>query len=157
MLSLLQKKMQACGFFHNLELRPTQPFRNFNTWMGDPVRALQLDTTLNYIKDHDLIKNTKITGEYLLNGLYEIEKSHGDLISGVRGIGTYCAFDLPSTALRDQIISIIRNQGVLIYMCGIKSIRIRPMLVFQPKHAKILLETIDESVKILRKTISPQK
>jgi len=68
------KKMQACGFFHNLELRPTLPFRNFNTWMGDPVRALQLDTTLNYIKENNLIENTKITGEFLLSGLFEIEK-----------------------------------------------------------------------------------
>jgi 4-aminobutyrate aminotransferase/(S)-3-amino-2-methylpropionate transaminase len=27
------KKMQAAGFYHNLPLRPSQSYRNFNTWM----------------------------------------------------------------------------------------------------------------------------
>jgi 4-aminobutyrate aminotransferase/(S)-3-amino-2-methylpropionate transaminase len=27
------KKMQAAGFYHNLPLRPSQTYRNFNTWM----------------------------------------------------------------------------------------------------------------------------
>lgn len=27
------KKMQGAGFYHNMDLRPTQTYRNFNTWM----------------------------------------------------------------------------------------------------------------------------
>ena len=34
--------LQAAGFYHNLDTRPSEPYRNFNTWMGDPVRALQV-------------------------------------------------------------------------------------------------------------------
>ena len=27
------KKMQGAGFYHNMDLRPSQTYRNFNTWM----------------------------------------------------------------------------------------------------------------------------
>nr|MBE5725123.1 putative4-aminobutyrate aminotransferase, mitochondrial-like [Cucujiformia] len=30
------KKMQIGGYFHTAEMRPDQPYRIFNTWMGDP-------------------------------------------------------------------------------------------------------------------------
>ena len=30
------KKMLTGGFYHKPELRPKQPFRIFNTWVGDP-------------------------------------------------------------------------------------------------------------------------
>jgi len=33
------KKMQSAGFYLQKDLRNTVPFRHFNTWMGDPVRA----------------------------------------------------------------------------------------------------------------------
>jgi 4-aminobutyrate aminotransferase / (S)-3-amino-2-methylpropionate transaminase len=29
------KKMQIAGFYHSIDLRPSQPYRNFNTWMGN--------------------------------------------------------------------------------------------------------------------------
>ena len=35
------KKAQAAGFFYGRDdLRPARPYRQFNTWMGDPARAL---------------------------------------------------------------------------------------------------------------------
>ena len=30
------KKMLTGGFFHKPELRPKQPYRILNTWVGDP-------------------------------------------------------------------------------------------------------------------------
>jgi len=146
------KKMQACGFYHNHEYRSQQPFRNFNTWMGDPIRALQLDETIKYIKDNHLVENTRITGEYLLKGLRTIEGEH-QIIQNSRTLGTFAAFDLPNAQLRDKLIQIVKNNGVLIYMCGEKSIRLRPMLVFQPKHCHILLDILDKSVSELEKSM----
>ena len=34
------KKMQACGFYHNEDTRMTMGYRHFNTYTGDPIRAL---------------------------------------------------------------------------------------------------------------------
>jgi len=147
------KKMQACGFFHSLEYRAPQVFRNFNTWMGDPIRTLQLDSTIKYIKENNLIENTKITGEYLFNGLKTLQKEYSKVMSNTRGIGTYLAFDLPTPQLRDKFVELVRNNGVLIYMCGFQSIRIRPQLIFTPTHAQQLLEVLDKSLKEFAATL----
>jgi 4-aminobutyrate aminotransferase/(S)-3-amino-2-methylpropionate transaminase len=32
------KKMLTGGFYHKPELRPKQPYRIFNTWVGDPSK-----------------------------------------------------------------------------------------------------------------------
>jgi len=69
-----------------------------------------------------------------------------DVMTNVRGIGTFIAFDLPSTEERDGLIAKLRNQGLAIGGCGAKSIRLRPSLVFQPKHASELLHHIDAAL-----------
>ncbi len=33
------KKFLSCGFYHRHETKSTTPYRHFNTFMGDPVRA----------------------------------------------------------------------------------------------------------------------
>ena len=38
----------------------------------------------------------------------------------------------------------MRSQGVLIGGCGEKAIRIRPALIFEPKHAEIMLEKFED-------------
>jgi 4-aminobutyrate aminotransferase / (S)-3-amino-2-methylpropionate transaminase len=44
--------MQAAGLYHSLDLRPNQGYRNFNTWLGDPLRALQLGVIVNEIETY---------------------------------------------------------------------------------------------------------
>eukprot|EP01112_Ceratiomyxa_fruticulosa_P018025 TRINITY_DN570_c0_g1_i3.p1 TRINITY_DN570_c0_g1~~TRINITY_DN570_c0_g1_i3.p1 ORF type:complete len:417 (+),score=92.72 TRINITY_DN570_c0_g1_i3:162-1412(+) len=44
------KKMQAAGYYHNFDLRPSETYRNFNTWLGDPLRALELAAIVKEIK-----------------------------------------------------------------------------------------------------------
>ena len=33
------KKMLTGGLYHKAELRPRQPYRIFNTWVGDPGKV----------------------------------------------------------------------------------------------------------------------
>ncbi|KAG0230052.1 4-aminobutyrate transaminase [Actinomortierella wolfii] len=137
------KKMQAAGWFHRPELRPDAPYRNFNTWMGDPIRALQAKTILSEIRNKELIKNVAETGAYVKQELEKLAKKYPNQLSNVRGQGTFIAFDLPTPAERDQFVSRLRAAGVNTGGCGAQSIRLRPMLVFQKKHGDILLDAID--------------
>lgn len=53
------KKAQTAGYyFGNPLLRPNLPYRQFNTWMGDPVRAMLFRAIIQEIEKHDLVKNT---------------------------------------------------------------------------------------------------
>ncbi|KAF9897080.1 hypothetical protein BX616_006221 [Lobosporangium transversale] len=139
------KKFQAAGWFHRSELRPDGPYRNFNTWLGDPVRAVQAKTILHEIKSKDLVKNAAETGAYLKKEMFGIQSKYPELISCVRGQGTFIAFDLPTSDQRDLFVNTLRSLGVNTGGCGSLSIRLRPMLVFQKKHADVFLDAMDKA------------
>ncbi|PRP82232.1 4-aminobutyrate transaminase [Planoprotostelium fungivorum] len=138
------KKMQAAGFYHSMDLR------NFNTWLGDPIRALQASVIIKEIKDNHLLENVQVTGEYLKNGLEKLRSKHTDLVSNVRGVGTFLAFDLPTPELQDKFLRILRQKGVEATGSGTRSIRFRPMLIFAPKHAQQFLDLAEEVLQQLK-------
>nr|ANM86821.1 4-aminobutyrate transaminase [Stygiella incarcerata] len=141
------KKAQASGFYHTLETRPSEAYRNFNTWMGDPIRAFQLRTMINIVKRDDLLNNVKETGAYLKKKLEEIQKRHPDHISRVRGVGNFLAFDTPNVEWRTKMLAMCRDMGVNVGYCGSVSVRLRPTLYFMRKHADIFLTILEDAIK----------
>jgi len=141
------KKMQAAGFYYRSEFTPNLPYRNFNTWLGDPLRALQCGVIVDQIKANNLLGNVNVTGDFTVKGLKLIQDEYPNLISNVRGKGTFIAFDLPSTAARDKLVTQLKQNGLQMGGCGTVSIRIRPMLVFGPKHAAIFLDILNKTLK----------
>lgn len=137
------KKFQAAGFFLSSKLRPTHAYRLYNTWMGDPVRAMQAAAIVQEIKDKDLLTNVKDVGQYIQDNLQEMTKSTP--IDNVRGQGAFIAFDLPDGAKRDAFLNDMRQRGVNIGGCGDRTVRLRPMLTFQRHHADILLDTMKKT------------
>lgn len=133
------KKAQTAGFFYgNPELTPKLPYRNFNTWIGDPARITIANKIFEYVKEHDLPARTLEVGKYLSNGLNEFQKQ--GKIANLRGTGTFLAFDLPTPQARDAFVSNARASGVNVGGCGPQSIRLRPSLLFEEKHADIFLD-----------------
>jgi 4-aminobutyrate aminotransferase/(S)-3-amino-2-methylpropionate transaminase len=56
------KKMQTRGYFYKSHLRPGQPYRIYNTWLGDPIRILLLEAVINTIRSEKLLENNQKTG-----------------------------------------------------------------------------------------------
>lgn len=135
------KKFQAAGFYTSPHLRPAQPYRLYNTWMGDPVRAMQAAAIVNEVYDKDLLQNVRNVGQYLQTNLQQNRK-----IESVRGQGAFIAFDLENPAQRDKFLLDMRQLGVNVGGCGEKTVRLRPMLTFQKHHADILLDTMDKAL-----------
>ena len=50
-----------------------QPDRIANTWMGDPVKMVVLETVIKEIQSENLLSLVKESGEVLLSGLKELE------------------------------------------------------------------------------------
>ncbi|XP_047509831.1 4-aminobutyrate aminotransferase, mitochondrial [Pieris napi] len=140
------KKMLTGGFYFNTEFRPPQAYRVFNTWMGDPGKLILLERVLKVIKSQNLLNVVNESGKTLKNGLLELEKEFPHLINSVRGRGTFLSFNAPTTDCRDKINADLKKNGILSGTCGEIAIRLRPALIFQPKHAGIYLD-------ILRKTL----
>lgn len=133
------KKAQAAGYFYaDKSLRPSKPYRQFNTWMGDPIRALLFKAMHTEITKHSLVENTAKVGDYLFRGLKQLAHRYEGQVLNLRGEnrGTFIAFDSPK---RDELLRNAKQLGLNIGGCGERSIRLRPMLVFQRHHGMYLV------------------
>lgn len=131
------KKAQAAGyFFRDPALRPDKPYRQFNTWMGDPARALLFRGIYSEIDRLGLVENTAKVGKYLYGKLEELSKKYPNEINNLRGKdrGTFLAWDSPR---RDAIIKEAKARGVNMGGSGDSTIRLRPMLIFEERHGKL--------------------
>ncbi|CAO1400490.1 unnamed protein product [Diamesa hyperborea] len=143
------KKMQLGGYFHTQEFTPKQEYRVFNTWLGDPSKLLMLEAILNVIKRDNLLKNVNHTGNVLKKGLMDAQKEFPHLLNSCRGRGTFLAINCQDSKARDNIVYRLKQKGVQSGGCGDLSIRFRPALIFEEKHANIFLDKFREVLKEL--------
>lgn len=143
------KKAQTAGYYYgNPALRPNKPYRQFNTWMGDPSRALIFRGIIEEVERLNLVENTRTTGDYLYAGLERLAQKYPEHFQNLRGKnqGTFIAWDTPK---RDEFLVKAKTVGVNIGGSGAQAVRLRPMLVFQKHHADILLESLEKIIKLL--------
>ncbi|KAL1132085.1 hypothetical protein AAG570_010043, partial [Ranatra chinensis] len=138
------KKMQLGGYYHNDDFTVEMPYRVFNTWMGDPGKLVMLSGVVEVINRDNLLGVVEESGQTLRRGLDRLAEVHPNLVSAVRGRGTFLAFSAPDTKTRDSIITKLRNKGVQAGGCGEVSVRLRPALIFQPSHAEIFLDKLSQ-------------
>lgn len=141
------KKAQTAGYyFGNPELRPNKPYRQFNTWMGDPARAILFREIVNEVERLGLVEHTARVGDYLFGKLEALGKKYPGQFANVRGKGqgTFIAFDNPR---RDEFLKKAKGLGINIGGSGESAVRLRPMLIFQEHHADILIEALEKIVK----------
>ncbi|GAA5903431.1 4-aminobutyrate transaminase [Sporobolomyces salmoneus] len=145
------KKAQAAGFYHAAETRASLPYRNYNTWMGDPIRALQARSMISFIKSHDLVSHTASIGSELFSSLSSFSSRYPRIMQNLRGKneGTFISFDCDSPETRDRFVSEMRKVGVVMGGCGDRAVRLRPMLVFGKKQMDVLLEKMEGVLKQL--------
>ncbi|KAF0683974.1 Aste57867_24055 [Aphanomyces stellatus] len=144
-LVTFSKKLQTGGYFAKPAFRPAEGYRIFNTWMGDPVKMLQLDAFLTTMREDNLLENTEITGDYLRAGLMELAARFPGVLGNVRGVGTYIAVDFATPASRDAMIVRLRQLGLQCGGCGDRALRFRPALIFQPRHAAECLNILEHA------------
>ena len=141
------KKAQTAGYYYgNDALKPNKPYRQFNTWMGDPARAILFRAIIQEIERLDLVNHTAATGEYLYGGLQRLAERYPKDIQNLRGQGqgTFIAWDTPR---RDEILKNAKAHGVNIGGSGVEAVRLRPMLIFQKHHADLFLERLEAVLK----------
>jgi 4-aminobutyrate aminotransferase/(S)-3-amino-2-methylpropionate transaminase len=141
------KKAQTAGYyFGNDELKPNKAYRQFNTWMGDPARAILFRAIVQEIQRLGLVESTAMTGDYLYGGLERLSQKYPNEIQNLRGQGqgTFIAWDSPR---RDEVLKKGKSVGINIGGSGAMAVRLRPMLVFQKHHADLLLEGLEKVFK----------
>ncbi|KAI0237730.1 4-aminobutyrate aminotransferase, mitochondrial, partial [Lamellibrachia satsuma] len=70
---IFSKKMMTGGFYYTDEMRPTEGYRIFNTWMGDPSKVILLEEMLKVIRDEDLLDSVTRVGRRLVQGMAQLQ------------------------------------------------------------------------------------
>ncbi len=128
------KKAQVCGVMGGgrIDEVPDNVFavssRINSTWGGNLTDMVRARRILETIESEALIERAGSLGEHLLHQLNDLAAEHST-ISDVRGRGLLCAFTLPSAAMRDAVVTRLReDEHVLLLGCGEASLRVRPAL-----------------------------
>ena len=144
------KKTQVCGILANKEKLDEVEHHVFvessrinSTFGGNFIDMLRFQLVLEIIENENLIENSRVVGEFLLNGLKQLAQKYPDHISAARGKGLMCAFDLKDGASRDWLRKALYDEGVIVLTCGDQSLRFRPHLNVTKEEIEIILDKIN--------------
>ena len=136
------KKTQVCGVLAGDRINEVEKnvfkrsSRINSTFGGNLTDMVRFKIILETIKEFDLLENAKLNGQYLLNKINELEEEFPAFITNSRGLGLFCAFDLPSSEQRDKLAELLMEEGSILLGSGNYSIRFRP-------HLNVTTEDID--------------
>jgi len=145
------KKTQVCGFCATDRIDEvkenvfTTSGRINSTWGGNIVDMVRFQYIADAIQKYDLVSNAAQVGGHFMNALSRIDGLHN-----IRGRGLMIAFDLETTAERDQLKSLLQER-MIVLTCGTRSIRLRPTLSFSKADADTACNIIEHSISKLKK------
>lgn len=144
------KKTQVCGILANKEKLDEVPQNVFkessrinSTFGGNYIDMIRFKLILEVIEQENLIENVRIQGDYLKSELERLQTQFST-VSNVRGMGLFIAFDLPTTAERDALVSKAFENKLILLSCGDRSIRFRP-------HLNVKREDLENVIEILER------
>ena len=94
-----------------------------------------------------MLENSLTMGKYLLNSINDLSIEFPGYVTNPRGVGLFCAFDLPSTLERDKFTSLMLEKRVMILGSGTKSIRFRPHLNVLKSDLDFCMNAVHSSLK----------
>lgn len=148
-LVTFSKKFQSAGyFFHDPKFVPNKPYRQFNTWCGEPARIIIAGAIGQEIIDRDLTSQVNRVGHYLFTKLEALQEKYPTKFQNLRGKdrGTFIAWDLPSPQERDLLLKNLKLKGCNVGGCANTAVRLRPTLTFEEKHADIFVDVLTKCV-----------
>jgi len=145
------KKLQVCGMLASRVIDDVDnvfkvPSRINSTWGGNLTDMVRATKYLQIMDEDNLIENAASVGEYLQSKIHALRDKYAGKVTNSRGKGLMCAFDLPSPEVRSKFLSKVKENGVLIVGCGVRSVRFRPPL-------NLTRADVDEGLAIIDKTL----
>lgn len=123
-----------------------------NTFGGNPISCAASLATINLIENEYMQNATRI-GDYTLTKLREIQERHPS-IGEVRGIGLMIGVEFvtdlatrePAAKLRDRIVDLAFEEGLLTLGCGRSVIRVSPPLCTGQAEMEEALEIFERAI-----------
>lgn len=136
------------------EIMDWKPGSHASTFGGNPVAIASALATMD-ILEREGIQNAATIGDKMLERLRTWTSSHA-IIGDVRGRGLMIGVEIVKDRqtrevagpLRDRIVDLAFERGLLILGCGETTIRLAPPLILNEYEASIALDILEECVSI---------
>jgi len=128
------KKTQVCGIMAGRRVDEVADnvfavsSRINSTWGGNLADMVRARRILEVIESDELFDRAAELGAYLRARLDELAHDFPGVVLDPRGRGLMCAFSLPATADRDELIRLLWRRGVIALASGCDGVRFRPAL-----------------------------
>ncbi|MDT5118064.1 MAG: L-lysine 6-transaminase [Mycobacterium sp.] len=128
------KKTQVCGVMAGRRIDEIADnvfavaSRINSTWGGNLTDMVRARRILEVIEADELFDRAAEQGRYLRDRLDELADEFPAMVIDPRGRGLMCAFSLPATAYRDELIGQLWERGVIVLPTGKDGVRFRPAL-----------------------------
>ena len=149
------KKTQVCGIMAGRRVDEVADnvfavaSRLNSTWGGNLTDMVRARRILQVIEADGLFERAAEQGAYLRTRLDELAADFPAIVLEPRGRGLMCAFNLPTTADRDELIRQLWRRGVILLPAGGDGVRFRPALT-------VSAAEIDEAVAAVRAALRAQ-
>jgi len=147
------KKTQVCGIMVSDRVMEASDnvfvvaSRINSTWGGNLVDMVRCQRYLEIMHEERLVENAAAVGRRLLAGLESAATASGDKITNVRGRGLMCAFDLPTTERRNEVLRRLKENGTMAIPSGPIAVRLRPPLTLSADEAGRGVESLEKTLK----------
>jgi L-lysine 6-transaminase len=118
-----------------------------STWGGNLADMVRARRILEVIEADELFDRAAEQGRYLRDRLDELADDFPALVLDPRGRGLMCAFSLPTTADRDEVIRQLWQRAVIALPSGQDGVRFRPALT-------VLRTEIDSAICAVRAALT---
>ncbi|MFZ6028432.1 MAG: acetyl ornithine aminotransferase family protein [Chloroflexota bacterium] len=133
-----------------------------NTYGGNPLACVAALETIALI-ENEYLQNAAEVGEYTLDALHEIMTRHPS-VGDVRGVGLMIGVEFvkdretkqPDHDLRDRVVDLAFERGLLLLGCGSSTIRISPPLCITRAEVDAGLQIFEEAITLAEQGHKPR-
>jgi L-lysine 6-transaminase len=146
------KKSHVCGLLAGRRVEEvknhvfSESSRLNSTFGGNLTDMVRFQIVLEIIEKENLLENAKLMGDFLQSELQGLAEEFPLYVTNPRGLGLFAAFDLPSQTERDNLLSNLLENKLLILPSGDQAIRFRP-------HLNVTKENLTTALDIIKSTI----
>ena len=137
------------------EIMDWKPGSHASTFGGNPVAIAAALATMDVIEREGLDNAATVGAQ--MKGRAETWLSKYSIVGDVRGRGLMIGIEIikdqqsrtPATHLRDRIVDLAFERGLLLLGCGENSLRLSPSLLVKPEEAQIALDVLEECIALV--------
>ncbi len=131
------------------------PGEHGSTFGGNPLACAAGYATLKFIIDHDIPRNVRKVGQYLINSLEGLKKKYQS-ITDVRGRGLLVAMEF-SSDIAGSALTACLDRGLLVNRVKPNALRFMPPLIIGNEEVDEALDILDNALSNVGKEVEGER